>query len=129
MCKFMYAACLSADHRSVLLAPNFAVNKCGGMGVSSLHNSVIGPMAAAYIGESVELAKIRSDIVHVRRAVQQTVHNGHDLGAGNRGTGTESSIAITHDPAMDSGVTDIFSRPIPGRYIGEVYMELLINPE
>ena len=48
-----------------LLAPGLVFTKNGGVGVSSFHDCVIGPMLAAHVAERIELAKIVRNMKHL----------------------------------------------------------------
>ena len=96
----------------------------GGMGVSSFHDCVIGPVALAHIGEGVQLAEVIRNVCLIRFAAQQAVNDGHNLRTVDLIVSAEGAVAIAVDPAMFGGSLDVRGGPITVAHIVEVLILL-----
>ena len=104
-----------------LLAPDLRTVNRGGMRIGGFHYGVVSPMVVIrHIGESGELADVLVHIALVGVPAEQSVHKGNDFGTSDRLLSTKGAITIAEHPAVDSGVLDIFRRPIALRDIGEL---------
>ena len=65
------------------------------MSVGGLHHLIVGPVVLPHVGEGGQAPLVAVHIVLIRRAVQQTVHDGDHLGAVDLLGGPEGAVIYT----------------------------------
>ena len=91
----MYVACRLTDHWKALLVPAFLSAQNGIVCVCCFQNIAVCPVTAANIREGIQLPQIIADIIQIRFAAKQTVHNRYNLCAGNLTVSAERTVPIS----------------------------------
>ena len=89
------------------------------MGIASLQDIVISPMAGAHIAEGRQLADMAVDVGSIGGPAGSPVDNGHQLAPGQSVLRVEASIRVASDPASGGSLSNVTGRPVASQHIRE----------